>query len=582
MPGFVSSVPQNIDLVIAKNFDFSDPDDVTGTGHPKNTMTLDGQLIIGSTALNAGGTHCNVATLTSGTGITITNGPGSITIGANGSVIGQTITGDSGGALSPTGGNWNILGQDASVASVMDTNGSGSTLQIENRAWQSQFIVDPSTTVGSRGTYSTVQAAITAASSGATVFIRPGTYTENLTLKAGVNLCGWPSDGDLDLVAATSNVTIVGTCTLTGAGTVVIANLRLQTNSAALLAVTGVAASIVFLKNCYLNCSNNTGITGSSTGGEIHLLNCSGNLGTTGIAYFALSNGCNLEINGGIWGNSGGSTTNNTWSAGILTLRNCEFNSYLTSSGTAATGNIYTVFFNGGGNNVAVLTHGSTSATPTSLWNCNIFSGTASAISVSAGASLSVTDCTVDSSNTNAITGAGTIEISNITFSNTSSVINTTTQTYDYVQLGKYKAHGQPTFSAYNSASDADQTGDGTVYTVICDTEVFDIGANYNNGTGVFTAPVTGRYMLIGSVLCQQVTAAMTSTLSIATTARTYTYGNTGTSFTGNMPLYMCAIADMTAGNTASMAVTIGGGAKVVDIYGGSDMRTFFQGYLLA
>jgi hypothetical protein len=41
--------------------------------------------------------------------------------------LGQTITGDSGGALTPTSGNWNILGKSGSK-----TSGSGSTLTVKS------------------------------------------------------------------------------------------------------------------------------------------------------------------------------------------------------------------------------------------------------------------------------------------------------------------------------------------------------------------------------------------------------------------------------------------------------------------
>lgn len=99
------------------------------TGIPVWTaLATDGQLIIGSTA----GVPA-AATLTAGTGITITNGSNSISIAANGSVIGQTITGDSGGALSPTAGNWNILG-----GAGVTTSGSGSTLTINSVVFTDQ------------------------------------------------------------------------------------------------------------------------------------------------------------------------------------------------------------------------------------------------------------------------------------------------------------------------------------------------------------------------------------------------------------------------------------------------------------
>lgn len=47
-------------------------------------------------------------------------------VSLSGTGVGQTITGDSGGALSPTGGNWNIVGSGSTT-----TSGSGSTLTVQ-------------------------------------------------------------------------------------------------------------------------------------------------------------------------------------------------------------------------------------------------------------------------------------------------------------------------------------------------------------------------------------------------------------------------------------------------------------------
>ncbi len=67
-------------------------------------------------------------TFTGGTGITITNGSGvsgNTTISVSGSSVGQTITGDTGGARPPTSGNWNLFGSHG-----INTSGSGSTLTV--------------------------------------------------------------------------------------------------------------------------------------------------------------------------------------------------------------------------------------------------------------------------------------------------------------------------------------------------------------------------------------------------------------------------------------------------------------------
>jgi hypothetical protein len=71
------------------------------------------------------GDHLGTTTITAGTGIDVTPGANTITVAVDGSSVGQTITGDTGGALSPTAGNWNILGDHG-----INTSGSGSTLTV--------------------------------------------------------------------------------------------------------------------------------------------------------------------------------------------------------------------------------------------------------------------------------------------------------------------------------------------------------------------------------------------------------------------------------------------------------------------
>jgi len=51
-----------------------------------------------------------------------------------------------------------------------------------NQFGNSQFVVDP---VLGRAAYQTINAALAASSSGDTIIIRPGTYTENLTSNMG-------------------------------------------------------------------------------------------------------------------------------------------------------------------------------------------------------------------------------------------------------------------------------------------------------------------------------------------------------------------------------------------------------------
>ena len=288
-----------------------------------------------------------------------------------------------------------------------------------NNYGPAKWIVDAS---AANGTHTTIASALTSASSGDTIFIRPGTYTENLTLKVGVNLTAYGSDSSLN---QTGKVIISGTCTLTTAGTVTISGIQLQTNSANLLAVTGSAASIVNLVNCNLNCSNNTGIsfTSSSASATISISNCTGDLGTTGIALFSHSSAGSLAILYSMFTNSGGSSTANTISAGSLAFVFGAIKNPITVSGTASIG-FELSDFNSGTQNVIAFTAGG-SGTQTVSFSA-FAGGTASAISISQ--TLTIVDSNISSTNTNAVTGAGTINYSNLSFSNTSKTINTSTQ----------------------------------------------------------------------------------------------------------------------------------------------------------
>lgn len=145
----------------------------------------------------------------------------------------------------------------------------------------------------------------------------------------------------------------------------------------------------------------------------------------------------------------------------------------------------------------------------------------------------------------------------------------------------------QPAFLAYNSATDANVTGDNTSYTVICDTEVFDQNGDYNAGTGVFTAPVTGRYRLTFRVLLAELAAAhVTQNLSIIASNRTFNvqdiFPGGANPFTQRQFEINCLV-DMDSGDTAYPTVQIAGGTKVVDVYGGaSNNFTSFMGELVA
>lgn len=276
----------------------------------------------------------------------------------------------------------------------------------------------------SDGTHTTIAAALTSASSGDTIFIRPGTYTENITLKAGVNLTSFEPTAAIS-TATPSNVIINGKCSFSAAGTVGIKGVTLKTNSDFALAVTGSSASIVILDNCFINCSNNTGIsfTSSSASSLIEFHYCTGDLATTGIALFAHSGAGTIVFRFSDFGNTGGSTTANTVSGTGSVLPNYFYiqNPITLSSSSSMVGDY--VEIGPVSSNTTVLTTSSTASV--NLQFCNLASGTASAVSIGSGTTVALHQSFVSSSNANAITGSGTLIFTSVVF-NSSSGINST------------------------------------------------------------------------------------------------------------------------------------------------------------
>ncbi len=262
--------------------------------------------------------------------------------------------------------------------------------------------------------YSTIALGIAAAvTGGATdttpmnVYIKPkadgSAYTENLSLVPGVNL-----------VAFGESVTVIGKSTMTAAGTCNIQGLTLQTNGDFLLVVSGASSSVVQLDDCYLNCTNNTGIshTSSNANSQIRIRNSFGDIGTTGIAIFSKTSTGSILFDYSKFNNSGSSTTANTSSAGGLAVFYSRFNNSITTSGTASIG-FQSASLTAEGNVTALTVGGSSSNV---VIRSRFTSGTASGISVSVGCSLSLISSEVESTNASTITGSGQLVWGDCTF----------------------------------------------------------------------------------------------------------------------------------------------------------------------
>lgn len=167
------------------------PARTTGAGNTVTVQVQTAQAIAASNATNIG-----LAAFDSARFTVDANG----FVSLNGAGIGETITGDSGGPLSPTAGNWNILGRSGSK-----TSGAGSTLTIKSPSYADAGV--SATTTLNSGSF--VTAAVT------------------LTLPASAGL----ADGDLfEYVCTTAGALVIqavgtqkiraGTLLTSAAGTV--------------------------------------------------------------------------------------------------------------------------------------------------------------------------------------------------------------------------------------------------------------------------------------------------------------------------------------------------------------------------
>ncbi len=140
----------------------------------------------------------------------------------------------------------------------------------------------------------------------------------------------------------------------------------------------------------------------------------------------------------------------------------------------------------------------------------------------------------------------------------------------------------QSSFLVVDGTGASNVTGDGTIYTELWPTEIYDQGGNFASNT--FTAPVTGRYFLQASVAMEQILTAHTRTLLILTTSnRAYRNDQIYTTASDAFDLItrtISVIADMDAGDTATVGVFAGGSTKTVDVTADAKYN-YFSGSLI-
>lgn len=141
-------------------------------------------------------------------------------------------------------------------------------------------------------------------------------------------------------------------------------------------------------------------------------------------------------------------------------------------------------------------------------------------------------------------------------------------------------------FSAHLGTDVTNVTGDGTVYTIIFGTTDFDQGSNYNATTGVFTAPVTGKYFFSAGYYTSSIGTSSSFAVGLVATGKTITNNfNYAAASRNVVSVVVSGIIAMTANDTCHVSATNSFGTKNDTISNtptvGAADATFFHGYLV-
>jgi len=178
---------------------------------------------------------------------------------------------DTGGPINPVAG---VITLNGIGGNITGTTGAGEIF-VDNEFWLSPYVVDPNTTPGSRGSFSTIQSAIDAANGagGGTVYVRQGTYTENLVLHPNISIIGVCVDGIPGQLGDTNVPKVVGNITYSEAGACQIERMYLQATTGTVLEINNTAGQgFVLIRDCTVEALSGDDFNLATTGGGTGVL----------------------------------------------------------------------------------------------------------------------------------------------------------------------------------------------------------------------------------------------------------------------------------------------------------------------
>lgn len=321
------------------------------------------------------------------------------------------------------------------------------------------YVVD----FGGTGGYMTVQAALddaNAAGVPAVVYVKPGTYVENLTLYADINIQG-----------AGPDTTISGIHVPPAAGNVMIYGCQL-TSGTHIFSSAAASAGIIVLYDCLIRCTNGFTFNLVNWTGSFALIQCAE--ASTNNGVMNNTGGANLSIFDSVAGAGVGQTLAST--AGDLLMRSSRLVCPSSFLGAATIDASMGSYFGG-----TITTAGTTSAL---IYNSTISTGATAAISQGSAGTIALSNVTITTSNNPAIdgAGAGAINLSGVNFTDGSNLAATLTLSHvsemrtDKIMCGD-DVYRSTTFTGNSSiiqayADDPTAAGASTLHTLLGDLTV--------------------------------------------------------------------------------------------------------------
>ena len=289
----------------------------------------------------------------------------------------------------------------------------------DNNFSVSKWIVSP--TPG-QGTHTTISAAITSASSGDTIMIKPGTYNENLTISK--NLIFFSLDGP-SRDTANDNTRINGNITLSGTDlNVEIDNILLEAPSGTVFTSTGANCEIA-INSCTILAGTGVGFTiDGGSNSNLYLNQCYCTIGAggklfnivNGVLWFYNSQAIDINataiastVAGGFYiANSYvGFRTDISTAFSYVTCRDTQFGSMI----VPAAGGVQAFSFTG-------------ASVGANFVSCYFNPSGNICMSIDAGVTVNMTNCEIAGTRFgNVITGTGTLKCNNVTFYNSTNPI---------------------------------------------------------------------------------------------------------------------------------------------------------------